>query len=257
MIKYPRTRHIEHSKFQNGDHDMEAVPFKEIKGRYIVVEEKMDGANAGVSFDENGELLLQSRGHYLVGGAREKHWTLFKQWAAAHQDILFDKLENQYIMYGEWLYAKHTYYYDALPHYFMEFDILDSATGIFLDTKHRAELLSSTPIVPVKVLWEGCATTLKELTKHLSRSCFITEERKENLIKTCEQLGLDPEKVLRETDMSFDMEGLYIKVEEEGVVKERYKFVRGTFLNSIMDSGTHWLNRPIVPNKLAEGVELF
>jgi hypothetical protein len=53
------------------------------------------------------------------------------------------------------------------------------------------------------------------------------------------------------------MEGLYIKVEEEGVVKERYKFVRGDFLSRIADSESHWMARPIVPNELAAGVDLF
>jgi hypothetical protein len=41
----------------------------------------MDGANCGISFNPDGELLLQSRGHYLTGGGREKHFTLFKQMA--------------------------------------------------------------------------------------------------------------------------------------------------------------------------------
>ena len=43
----------------------------------------MDGANSGVRFDPNSlELLLQSRGHYLTGGGRERQFDLFKRWAA-------------------------------------------------------------------------------------------------------------------------------------------------------------------------------
>jgi hypothetical protein len=37
-------------------------------------------------------------------------------------------------MYGEWVYAKHTVFYDKLPHYFLEFDILETKTGAFLST---------------------------------------------------------------------------------------------------------------------------
>jgi hypothetical protein len=33
--------------------------------------------------------------------------------------------------------------------------------------------------------------------------------------------------------------------------------VRGSFLNTILDSETHWVNRPIIPNKLKKGVDLF
>jgi len=50
---------------------------------------------------------------------------------------------------------------------------------------------------------------------------------------------------------------LYIKVEEEGIVKERYKYVRGGFLQTISASASHWMDRPIIPNCLEPGRELF
>jgi hypothetical protein len=53
------------------------------------------------------------------------------------------------------------------------------------------------------------------------------------------------------------MEGLYIKVEEDGIVQERYKYVRASFLTTILQSETHWLNRPIIPNQLRSGIDLF
>ena len=46
MFKYPRTRHIEGSKKQVGDEDLDYISFKEIKGFYVVLEEKVDGANS-------------------------------------------------------------------------------------------------------------------------------------------------------------------------------------------------------------------
>ena len=133
--KYPRTKHIEGSRLQKGDEDLRQIPFNNIKGKYIVIEEKVDGANTAISFDDEGNLLLQSRGHYLTGGYRERHYNLFKQWASIHKEMLYSVLGCRYIMYGEWLYAKHTVYYDALPHYFLEFDIYDRENEVFLDTK--------------------------------------------------------------------------------------------------------------------------
>ncbi len=49
-----------------------------------------------------------------------------KAWAGAAQRELREALGGRYVMYGEWLYAKHTVFYDALPHYFFEFDVLDT-----------------------------------------------------------------------------------------------------------------------------------
>ena len=112
--KYPRTPHLEGSRLQPGDEDLSQIPFDDIKGRYLVIEEKCDGANSAVSFDPDGRLLLQSRGHYLTGGYRERHYNLMKQWANAHRDELYELLGTKYIMYGEWLYAKHTVFYGLI-----------------------------------------------------------------------------------------------------------------------------------------------
>jgi len=80
IYKYPRTQHIVGSKLQKGDEDLVNVPFEKIKDRNVVYEEKMDGANSGISV-VNGQIMLQSRGHYLTGGYRERHFDLFKTWA--------------------------------------------------------------------------------------------------------------------------------------------------------------------------------
>ena len=81
IYKYPRTRHVEGSRKQAGDEDLNSVRFAEIKGKYLVLEEKMDGANCGISFDTKGHMRLQSRGHFLNGGYGERQFDLLKLWA--------------------------------------------------------------------------------------------------------------------------------------------------------------------------------
>jgi hypothetical protein len=257
IYKYPRTHHIEGSRFQVGDDELDKVPFDEIAGRYLVIEEKLDGANSGISFSPEGTLLLQSRGHFLLGGAAEKHFNLFKQWANIHAGSLWEVLGTRYLLYGEWLYAKHTIFYDYLPHYFLEFDLLDKETGRFLSTTERRRVLAGLPLVSVPVLFSGVIASHKQLTGLVRTSNYIRPGHLERLRQSCEQRRLDPERALKETDRSIDMEGLYIKVEEEGVVKERYKFVRASFLSAVENAEGHWLARPIIPNLLQPGVELF
>ncbi len=121
IFKYPRTAHIEGSGLQAGDDDLDVLSFRALEGRHLVVEEKMDGANSAVSFTPQGELRLQSRGHYLTGGPRERQFDLLKAWARRYAGELRGVLGARYVLYGEWLYAKHTIYYSDLPHYFMEF----------------------------------------------------------------------------------------------------------------------------------------
>jgi hypothetical protein len=93
LKKYPRTPHLEGSRLQPGDEGYEHVPYKELAGCYLVAEEKLDGAA--------GELMLQSKGHYLVGGGRERQFNILKAWARAHENWLMERLEDRYVMYGE------------------------------------------------------------------------------------------------------------------------------------------------------------
>jgi hypothetical protein len=258
IAKYPRTPHLEGSRLQPGDHDLEQVPLASLRGAYCVVEEKLDGANAGISLDERGRVRLQSRGHFLEGGPRETHFDLFKQWARTHEAALAERLAGGLTLYGEWLYAKHTMFYDRLPHYFMEFDIRD-ASGAFWSTQRRAEHLAGSPIVAVPVLWRGIVERPRELPELVARSLYKSEDWRDALRVAARDAGVDPDRCAAETCVSELAEGLYIKVEDPatGVARARYKWIRASFSAAILDSGSHWQTRPIVANRLAEGVDLF
>ena len=107
----------------------------------------------------------------------------------------------------------------------------------------------------VPVLAEGRFDRCGELLKYLGDSCFITEDHGEVLRMLSEREGLDPDRVRRETDPSRQMEGLYFKVEQDGEVKSRFKYVRASFAQCVDASGSHWLDRSIVPNRLRGPVE--
>jgi hypothetical protein len=260
LHKYPRTRHVQGSRLQAGDEDLGDVSFSELVGRHLVVEEKVDGANAGVSFGPGG-LQLQSRGHFLTGGPRERHFALLKTWATTHHVDLHDVLGERYVMYGEWLYARHTVFYDALPHYFLEFDLLDRETGRFLSTAARRRVLEGAPVVSVPVVHEGPLASADALRALIRPSLYKSPRWRESLREAAAtgengQWGT-VERAVSETDPSDLAEGLYVKDEENGEVVARYKWVRATFLDVVAGSGGHWLTRPIVANRLADGVELF
>jgi hypothetical protein len=256
--KYPRTPHLQGSRLQPGDEDLAQIPFTELAGRHLVVEEKLDGANAAISFDADGEPLLQSRGHYLTGGPREQQFAQFKAWAAVVRRPLWQRLRDRYVLYGEWLYAKHTVFYDALPHYFCEFDILDRTDGTFLSTPARRELLAGVPVTSVPVLFEGTAPArLEQLTALVGPSTARTRHWRQSLAKAAREAGLDPERVAAETDASDHMEGLYLKIEEGGSTVGRLKWVRAGFLTAVLDSGSHWQSRPVLPNRLADPAVMY
>lgn len=256
--KYPRTPHLEGSRLQEGDEDLSQIKFSEIKGKHLVIEEKIDGANSGISFI-NGELMIQSRGRFLKGGYKDKYYELLKIWAYKHYEILYEVLGNKYIMYGEWMYPKHRIYYDNLPSYFMEFDIYDKENDIFLDTKTRKDFVKrflngNLKINSCAVLKEGNFDNINDILSLIGKSNYITDNFKNNLLKTLISLDYTQEEIndiLTQSNDSTFMEGIYIKVEDNGQVVNRLKFVRNNFTQIKIDTNTKWLNRTIIPNKLA------
>lgn len=258
LYKYPRTRHLEGSRKQAGDEDLKAVSFRDIRGKYLVLEEKIDGANCGISFGADGQLYLQSRGHFLSGGYKERQFDLLKRWAGVFKDRLWEILGSRYVMYGEWMYAKHTVFYDLLPHYFMEFDIFDKEEKRFFSTAKRRDILKTADFVhSVLVLDKGRYERLEQITAWIGPSHFISGDPVKNLEAQCRKGNARLDQTKEQTDLCGLMEGIYIKVEEGDYVLDRLKYVRPTFLNAILDSESHWMDRPLVANKLTDGTDLF
>lgn len=98
---------------------------------------------------------------------------------------------------------------------------------------------------------------MQELKAMVGPSHFIAPDFIRRLEIICKEKHLDARQVLAETDQSGLMEGLYIKVEEDGRVQERYKYVRAGFLQTVLGSGSHWIDRPIIPNGLRPDAALF
>jgi hypothetical protein len=256
LYKYPRTAHLAGSRLQQGDDGH--VPYSKIAGRFIVVEEKLDGGNTGVSFSPAAELLLQSRGHYLTGGGRERQFNLFKSWATAHEAPLLEKLEDRYIMYGEWMHKKHSVFYDRLPAYFNEFDVWDRSRCIFLSTDARRALLAGTPVLPVPVLFRGMAPgKLADLMALIGPSLAKSPAWRSVFESVVMREGFDLAKSWKMADKSDLMEGLYIKVEQDGKVVDRLKLVRSDFVQAILEADQHHSTQPFIPNQLIEGVDIF
>jgi hypothetical protein len=259
ILKYPRTRHLVGSALQKGDED-DRLSMTALKGRGIFVfEEKADGANAGLSFDpDEGDLVLQSRGHSLEGGPRERQFDMFKAYAQTFERDFREALARRFLLFGEWVAVKHSAFYDNLPHLFLSYDLWDREREVFLSTAARAAVLDGLPIVPVHVIHEGWVSD-RDLPKLVQSSVYKTKDWRISLAKAAEAAGVDPARALAETDDTDLSEGIYLKHEdpETGTTIGRGKFVRAQFLQHIIDSGSHWASRPIIENRLAPGVDLF
>lgn len=238
FVKYPRTPHLFGSGGTDDDkHLDDAESARFLADGSLIAEEKLDGTNVGIHFTPDGSMALQCRGHLITEGMHPQY-DLFKQWAAVKRPVLEAMLEDRLILFGEWLYARHSVRYRGLPHYFFEFDIYDKQLGAFLGLGRRLDLLEGTGLRTVPVLHRG-PLDRDRLPALIGPSRFDAEFD-------------DP--LTGRTDAL--MEGLYLRTEADGVVTGRAKFVRPEFVEKVRRS-EHWQHRAMIPNRLAEGADIW
>jgi ATP-dependent RNA circularization protein (DNA/RNA ligase family) len=186
----------------------------------VVVKEKLDGANLGLSLDEDGSLRAQNRGQYLA----EPHAGQFARlpaWLMQHGEALRSVLNRDLIVFGEWCAARHSLDYTALPDWFVVFDVYDRKVGKFWNTARRNALAMQAGLMVVPQLFHG-KTTLKALEALVN--------------STTSRYRKGP------------LEGVVIRRESSEWCEARAKLIRVDFTQAI---DTHWRRRRIEWNRVA------
>ncbi|CAD0100296.1 unnamed protein product [Aureobasidium mustum] len=226
--KFPRTRHLFNVGSASRDDlilsssDAQAFLQPSDPSITIVVEEKVDGANLGISLDSSGAFRVQNRSHYVNSKSHAQFKKLDK-WLDDHYEGLTFVLDaansrpGRWILYGEWLFAKHSIHYTTLPDLFLAFDFFDTETGTFLSRDALSERLKGTNIHQVGQL---------------------------EVQSLDEQSLLD---LVRTQESSFYegvIEGVYLRRQKDGKTIDRAKIVRSDFIAG----DEHWNRRGVVSN---------
>ena len=185
----------------------------------VVVEEKLDGANLGVSFGADGALRFQNRGQYLEEPFSGQFQRL-PEWIARHQSALCEELGEHQILFGEWCAARHSVAYDRLPDWLFVFDVYDPTEGRFMSTARRDALAARAGLDVVPVLFRGSATLAGLKDRLMSATSRFR---------------------------SGAIEGLVVRRESGNWLTTRAKLVHPEFVQNI---GEHWRRRRIEWNRL-------
>ena len=248
LLKFPRTRHLgdsainpklwgmplrsrqnhKHSAVSRDDLLCCAKSIKNICNSLCHVQEKIDGANLGVSIDYDGMILFQNRSKYICSADHEQYAPL-ALWRRTHAKYLHALLEpGKHILFGEWCVARHSIHYDKLPAHFVAFDIFDRNANRFFSRKRMmsrmieaardiGEELPPIPCVPLIGTKSFASPTeilpLLELQSKFSKSNTL--------------------------------EGIYLHVDDDDWNRERCKLVRSDFISGIE---AHWSRTKIVKN---------
>lgn len=222
FFRYPHTPHLAWLGEGTPRDDKVLSPNEvaELLAGDVVVEEKLDGANVGLSLAPDGSLRAQNRGQYLA----EPHAGQFARllaWLTQHSEALRTELKPNLILFGEWCAARHSLDYAALPDWFLIFDVYDRSEGRFWSTSRRNVLANETGLVTVPQVLHG-KTTLAALKELLTTASS------------------------RYRDGS--LEGFVLRRENAEWCEARAKLVRLDFTQAI---GEHWRKRAIEWNHLS------
>ncbi|KAF9433544.1 hypothetical protein BGZ76_009302 [Entomortierella beljakovae] len=146
-----------------------------------------------------------------------------------------------YVLYGEWLYAKHAIQYTALTSWFIPFDLYDVKTGTFVSRAVFRKAIAQTSLaqnptiqIPAKIY--GDASKTLEWTLGMLQC-------PSSLMKTAKD---------RESQLQCRVEGLYFRIDEGDKLLTRSKVVRHDFI-----AGNERWGKEQVSNSLLPFEELY
>lgn len=220
FFRFPHTPHLAWlgSGLPRDDKVLDADDVHALLATDVWVEEKIDGANLGLSVNESGVLRAQNRGSYLELEALAGQWKPLKHWLASRRFAIAEALAPDLILFGEWCYAVHSVRYTRLPDWFLAFDVYDTEKREFWCVERRNALARCLGLAVVPELGRG-RFDLNSLKKFLGRS-MLTDG---------------------------PAEGLYVRREEGGRLLQRAKLVRAAFVQNIEE---HWSKRRLEANQV-------
>ncbi len=222
LHKFPRTPHLYWLGKAPARDDKVLTPHEAeafLDGE-VIAEERVDGANLGLSLGGDGIIRFQNRGNFLEGKLTGQFAPL-RGWIARHAELLKQHLPPGTVLFGEWCFARHSIHYTKLPDWFLGFDLLETATGVFWDTPRRDALLDALGLAKIHPMTRRRFDRREVLSLLGGRSAYA----------------------------DGPLEGVYLRREHGGILLARAKLVRAEFTQTI---GEHWSKGGQVSNALQE-----
>lgn len=221
FFRFPHTPHLAWlgQGLPRDDKLLSRPEVEELLEGEVVVEEKLDGANLGLSLGGDGRLRAQNRGDYLELPYRGQ-FTRLGSWLGGHAHLFQDHLKPGLIVFGEWCAARHSLDYGSLPDWYLVFDVYDREAEMFWNTSRRDALAQQLGLRVVPELARG-HFDLAQLTTLLQSAKSRYREG--------------------------PPEGIVVRREEGDWCPERAKLVQANFTQAIEE---HWRRRTIEWNSL-------
>lgn len=222
FFRFPHTPHIRWlaDGSARGDKVLSELEVADLLSEVVSVEEKIDGANLGISLDDTGHLRVQNRGQFLMEPFRGQ-FSRLPAWLGQHEHGIRSVLTEDTILFGEWCAAVHSVSYDRLPDWFLLFDVYDRGQHRFYSVDRRNELGARSGVTVVPRMHQGK---------------FSVDQLLATLATHDSHFGSD------------GLEGLVVRKDFNGWNVARGKLVKSGFVQAIE---THWSRGPLRWNRVS------
>ncbi len=144
----------------------------------VVVEEKLDGANVSLWWDDG--VHVASRGG--VGSTdRAGQLGRLRAWTAERVEPLRGLLADGWVLYGEWLWLRHTVAYDRLPDWLVALDLWHPQHEVANWSTRDARCAAAGVLLPPR-LFEGVLKERQAVLLLLTASRFSSTDPAEGLV---------------------------------------------------------------------------
>ncbi|UGO51032.1 RNA ligase [Bacillus phage vB_BanS_Nate] len=136
------------------------------EGDHIVIQEKLDGANASFRKGENGEILGFSRNHPLT---KENGLGGFREFLESKAEYLSSMINEDCIFFGEWL-NPHKVKYPEYQKQFFLYDIYNTKTGLYLPFEEVKDASVFLDLNLIPVFYEGEYQSFEHLQSFVGKT---------------------------------------------------------------------------------------
>ena len=143
-----------HKRFMDIERIKESNTIGFNKGDHIIIQEKIDGANAAIRYDSvTDTIIAQSRKQILNINNNLRG---FYEWSQTlDKELVKLVLGNNQILFGEWLCSHTVKYPDDKYNNFYSYDVYDTEKEQYLPQNKVKEIVSELGLIYVPVFYEG------------------------------------------------------------------------------------------------------
>ena len=208
LPEYPSLQHLPYKPNNKGDKiatEKEASVIFNLTN--VTIQEKIDGANCGMAFIDDYPILrsrtkILKKGQELSTPARAQFGPAWNWMYNKKNSFIILNEFGPYSVYGEWMLQQHGLFYDALPDWFIAYDIYDYEKKEFINSKKANFILNNCGFETISFCnWSGNLTYEKIEELSNKSSSFCSKKR----------------------------EGVIVKVSNDDYVTHKFKMVRQGF----------------------------